>query len=237
MDQIEQLAFVLHSRPYREHQQLLDLFTEYDGKVAVVVYVSKSAKSNKKGLLQPFTPLKVILKGNGSLKKLARVEADQKSYRLVSDYLYSGFYLNELLIRLLGEQMPCDGLFLSYQQSLAQLSQQTSLEITLRSFEMNLLEELGVSFDFTPVLDTDAFRFYFVPEQGFVPAFNQLKLPSYETQYLQAIAAGQISSSDVLKCYKLLMRQVINSLLGNQPLHSRKLFAKKTVAIQANNKQ
>ena len=97
--------------------------------------------------------------------------------------------------------------------------------------------ELGVSFDFTPVLDTDAFRFYFVPEQGFVPAFNQLKLPSYETQYLQAIAAGELASSEVLKCYKLLMRQVINSLLGDKPLHSRKLFAKKTVNIQTNNKQ
>ena len=54
MDVIEQSAFVLHSRPYREHQQIVDLLTEHNGKVSAVVYTGKTNKSNKKGLLQPF---------------------------------------------------------------------------------------------------------------------------------------------------------------------------------------
>jgi DNA repair protein RecO (recombination protein O) len=227
MQEIEQQAFVLHSRPYREHQQILDLFTEYDGKVAVVTYLGKSARSNKKALLQPFTPLNVLLKGNGSLRHLSRVEAAQKSFLLSGDHLYSGFYLNELLVRLLGEQLPCEELFQRYLLSLTELSKRVSIELILRDFEMSLLEELGLSFDFSPLFEINAKAFYYVSEQGFVPAFGQLKLPSFDRELLQAIAAQQINSAAVLKCYKLLMRHLINNLLGNKPLHSRKLFAYK----------
>ena len=226
MDVIEQSAFVLHSRPYREHQQIVDLLTEHNGKVSAVVYTGKTNKSNKKGLLQPFSPLNVVLKGRSSLKNLSRIEASQKSYTLKGDHLYSGFYMNELLVRLLGELIACPSLFHHYQLSLIALTNQHSIEPILRKFELDLLDELGLSLDFSPIFEYEADSFYYIAEQGFVPSIDELKLPKYNRQHLQAIAQQDLSLDTVLRCNKLLMRQVLNILLGGKPLNSRKLFTK-----------
>ncbi|WP_440874384.1 DNA repair protein RecO [Thalassotalea sp. PLHSN55] len=222
----EQAAFLLHSRPYREHQVIVELLTEHDGKVAAISYLGRTPKSNKKGLLQPFLPLTVLLKGKGNLKNLSRVEAQQKSYPLTGNFLYSGFYLNELLVRLLGEHISCNGLFEQYNKSIQGLANQQPIEQILRQFEAFLLDELGLCFDYSPLFSQQAKRFYYLPEQGFVPVLESSSQPSYLTEHLQAIAQSNFDSPEVLLSYKLLMRQVINHLLGGQPLNSRKLFKK-----------
>ena len=106
MTELEQSAYLLHSRPYRDNQSIVELITEHEGKVSALVYIGKSAKSNKKALLQPFSPLSIVLKGKSSLKNLSRVESASKSITLSGNYLYSGFYINELLVRLLPELRP-----------------------------------------------------------------------------------------------------------------------------------
>ena len=230
IEELEQRAFLLHARPYREHQQLVTFITENDGKVAAVVYVGKTNRSNKKALLQPLIPLNIILQGQGGLKKLKQIESTGKSLPLKGNFLYSAFYLNELLVRLLAEQISCEFLFYQYQKSLQALFEQQSLEHTLRAFEWALLEELGLSFDFSPALDAKPHTcFYFMPEHGFIPVIEKLYQPTYQAQHLLAIANQKLISSDVLHCYKILMRQVINHLLGNKPLHSRKLFIKRNI--------
>lgn len=223
----EQAAFLLHSRPYREHQVIVELLTEHEGKVSAITYLGKTLKSNKKGLLQPFLPLTVLLKGKANLKNLSRVEAQQKSYALTGNYLYSGFYLNELMVRLLGEHISCASLFHQYKMSIEALANQQSIEQILREFETLLLDELGLCFDYSPVFDTKIKRFYYMPEHGFVPVVESLAQPWYHAEHLQQIAQLDFSSTEVLHSYKLLMRQVINHLLGGQPLNSRKLFSQK----------
>lgn len=224
MEIIEQSAFLLHSRPYRENQLIVELLTEHSGKVSAISYVGKTLKSNKKGLLQPFLPLKVLLKGRANLKNLSRVESSRKSYPLSGNFLYSGFYLNELLVRLLGEHISCDVLFHQYQRSIDELAQQQPIEPVLRQFEMVLLEELGQCFDYSPVFEQNVANFYYLPEQGFIPVLEALRQPIYSKQHIQAIAQNDFSSAETLHSYKILMRQVINQLLGGQPLNSRKLF-------------
>jgi DNA repair protein RecO (recombination protein O) len=228
METHEQAAFLLHSRPYKEHQQLLEFLTENDGKVAAVTYVGKTNKSNKKALLQPFTPLKVILTGRNNLKYLKQVEPDGKSLRLVGNHLFSGFYLNELIVRLLGEHISCESLFFQYRMSLEALINKDPIEKTLRAFEFSLLEELGLSLDFSPVFQSQCPSFYYLDEEGFIPALTKLSLTRYDAIHLQAIARHDLSSPEVQYSFKLLMRQIINQLLGNKPLNSRKLFMPKT---------
>ena len=227
MDPIEQLAFVLHSRPFRDHQHIVELLTEHDGKVSAIVYSGKTNKSNKKGLLQPFSPLNVVLKGNNSLKNLSRVEVAEKSYLLKGDCLYSGFYLNELMVKLLGELIACPSLFHHYQLSLSLLSKQLPIEPILRKFELDLLEELGFSFDFSPVFEHEVKNFYYIPEEGFIPCTEKLNLPLFNASHLQAISQQELSDINVLRSHKLLMRHVFNGLLGGKPLNSRKLFKRK----------
>ncbi|MBU2869610.1 DNA repair protein RecO [Colwellia sp. E2M01] len=250
---VEQNAFVLHRRPYRENQLLVDLLTEHDGKVTALVYVGQSKRSIKKGLIQPFLPLKVIMKGEGVFKQITQVDSTAKSFSLIKHSLFSAFYINELMIRLLTEHIACTDLFLQYQKTLTALSQGSAIAPQLRYFELSLLEELGLSFDFSPVFEYDAHYFHYIPEQGFVPVYSALPKNSeqcFSASHLQAIAqqetlyqkpentnqvndkepseASNAETDAINFTFKLLMRHVINQLLGNKPLNSRKLFSKKS---------
>ncbi|MBA6223110.1 DNA repair protein RecO [Colwellia sp. MB02u-18] len=222
-----QSAFVLHSRPYRENQLLIDLLTEHDGKLAALSYVGHSTKSSRKALLQPFLPIKVTLKGQYNLKSLIRVEPIGKSFLLKKNALFSAFYINELLVRLLGDNIACEALFQQYKMSLEALAQASNIEICLREFELMLMDELGLSFDFSLVFEHSAEGFYYLPDEGFIPAYTKLKQPCYNRWHLQAIAERDLSTPEVLNTFKALMRQVINHLLDGVPLNSRKLFSKK----------
>jgi DNA repair protein RecO (recombination protein O) len=220
----EQQAFVLHSRPLNENKQIFDLFTEQEGKVSAAAYISTSKKSDKKGLLQPFLPLKVVLKGKGTLKSLSRVEADGTSFSLGQKALFSGFYLNELLVKLFPEHIYCATLYSCYRDSLQQLSDGLAIEQVLRAFELSLLDELGIAVDFSPVFEIECSSFYYIPEKGFEAALYSANLPCYSRTHLQNIANQQLDSIETLRTYKLLMRQLITPLLGGKPLNSRKLF-------------
>ena len=232
---IEQNAFVLHSRPYRENQQLVDLLTQQDGKVTALVYVGQSKRSIKKGLIQPFLPLRLTLKGQGNVKQISQVDSIGKSFLLIKHRLFSSFYLNELLIRLLTEQIPCQQLFSQYQETLIALAKGAEIAPQLRLFELALLEELGLSFDFSPVFEHDVSYFHYVAEQGFVPVYDPFpknRTQCFDRAHLQVISQRESlytnsTTEGVSNTFKLLMRQVINQLLGNQPLNSRKLFVKK----------
>jgi len=237
---IEQRAFVLHSRPFKENQQIVELLTEHEGKISALVYVGQSKRSIKKGMVQPFLPLKVTFKGkDNSLKRITQVEASAKSYPLTKNSLYSAFYVNELLVRLLNNDIVCEALFNQYQSTLSALSENSPIAPKLRQFELCLLAELGLSFDFSPVFNENSDNvagFYYIAEQGFVPAYkfaiSSITTPWFNTQHLFAIAE-HIQHDKVLidkeagQTFKVLMRDVLNHLLDGKPLNSRKLFEKK----------
>ncbi len=241
---VEQYAFVLHTRPYRDNQLIVDLLTEGEGKVSALVYVGQSKRSIKKGLLQPFFPLRVILKGSSNLKYIHAIDSFSKSYRLIKNSLFSAFYVNELLIRLLTEHIPCQTLFNQYQKTIAALADEMNpIAPELRIFEAALLAELGVSFDFSPIDEYQVVHFHYVVEEGFVPIFDigsELDTSHtktynniiFQAEHLKAIANSQLNGLTTLtpaaeQTFKLLMREVINNLLGNKPLNSRKLFINK----------
>lgn len=237
---VEQFAFVLHSRPFKENQQLIELLTESEGKVSALVYVGQSKRSIKKGMIQPFFPLKLTYKGNeASLKRIVSIESAGNAYPLSKERLFCGFYINELLVRLLTNDIVCDGLFTQYQLTLSSLANNLPIAIQLRQFELSLLAELGLSFDFTPVLtDTrdNVIGFYYIADEGFVPAYgyseSKISTPWFKVEHLQEIAHFVNSGKNILQqeseqTFKLLMRYVLNYLLDGKPLHSRKLFETK----------
>tara|TARA_R110001583_G_scaffold174519_2_gene328951 strand:+ start:5865 stop:6593 length:729 start_codon:yes stop_codon:yes gene_type:complete len=238
--QIEQHAFVLHSRPFKENQQLIELLTKDEGKISALVYVGQSKRSIKKGMIQPFLPIKLTYKSKDTaLKMISDIEAIGNSYPLIKNSLYSGFYLNELLVRLLNNEIVCDALFKQYQLTLASLSENLPIAPQLRQFELCLLDELGLSFDFSPVLNNvsdNIAGFYFIAEEGFVPAYNysikSINTPWFNTEHLQTIAhhihhGKVLNHKEAEQTFKLLMRNVLNHLLDGKPLNSRKLFGKR----------
>jgi DNA repair protein RecO (recombination protein O) len=166
-------GFVLHRRDYRNSSLLLDLFTADEGRI---VCVAKGAKASARGrsalasLLQPFQPLWLSWFGRGEVKTLARAEAAGPSLALSGERLYCGFYLNELLMRLIERHDVQEGLFVFYQQALADLEAEP-IEALLRRFELRLLEELGYALDLSadrrgePIMPAGWYRYH--PSLGF----------------------------------------------------------------------
>ena len=92
-----QPAYVLHSRAYRETSALVDFLTP-QGRLRAVL---RSARGKAGTLARPFVALDVEFRGKGELKNVGRLESVGNSAWLNGEALFSGLYLNELLIRLL----------------------------------------------------------------------------------------------------------------------------------------
>jgi len=141
-----QPAYVLHQRAYRDTSAIVELFTPEHGRIGVVARGIKRPKSPWRGLLQPFQPLLVSWRGRGELKTLADVEAQGMALQLSSQPLVSGFYLNELLMRLVARfdaQLTLFGCYDASLRALAVVQDDVALERVLRYFERDLLAALG----------------------------------------------------------------------------------------------
>src|SRR6266853_819744 len=136
-------AFILHGYPYRETSLLLEAFTRPFGRVSMVARGARSPRSPLRGVLLAFQPLALSWFGKGELRTLARAEWVGGQPLLHGEALLCGFYLNELLLRLVPREDPHDALFSRYWETLQQLASQGGSAAALRSFERALLKELG----------------------------------------------------------------------------------------------
>ena len=226
-----QPAYVLHTRSYRDNSLLVDLLSRDYGRVSVVAKGVKPRRRKKIGKpLQPFSPILVSWIGKNSLKTLTQREMTSAIPALLGDSLYSGLYLNELLVRVLQNEDPHPGLFDLYHHTLLNLGGAEPIDITLRHFEFGLLEGLGYGID----LKTDSTNgepisknryYHYINEVGLVPVQDSLqKIPvGFRGKDLCKMAAGQYSD-EVRRSAKRLLRQALSPLLGDKALNSRSLF-------------
>ena len=101
-----QPAFVLHSYPYKETSLIVDLFTRDHGRVAVVAKGAKRPLSKLRGVLQTFQPLSVSWSGKSELRTLIDAEWVGGMLPIERNALLCGFYLNELLVKLIARDDP-----------------------------------------------------------------------------------------------------------------------------------
>ncbi len=221
-----QPAFILHHRPFRETSVLLDVFTEEHGLVSLIAKGVRTQRSKLKALLQPFVPLLLSWQGKNELMNLVSVEAKNRPFQLVGDCLLSGFYVNELLVRVLQKQDPHPQLFAHYQSTLEALTVLPLNQSILRIFEKKLLEEIGYGLcwheDFSTgqaILPDKYYQYY--PGDG----FKQIESGGFKGEALLTIA-NESFTEVYLQDAKRLMRIVITALLSDQTLYSRKLFQK-----------
>jgi DNA repair protein RecO (recombination protein O) len=219
-------AFVLHRRAYSNHSLLIEFFTPAEGRFPAIAKGIKKARGHGSSLLQPFTPVLIRCSGRGEVKSLIDLEpAPAAAVPLRGRALYCGFYLNELLMRLLQRDDPHERLFEVYAHTLGQLSEGERLEHTLRRFEIRLLEELG----FGLVLDREAETgaplepdrlYHYSIEQGPMPAQDG----SLRGSTLLALNRGQALDKQGDRQARGLTRRVLTHYLGDRPLKSRELF-------------
>lgn len=231
-----QPAYVLHQWPYRDSSAIVELFTPEHGRVGVVAKGIKRPKSPWRGLLQPFQPLLISWRGGGELKTLTDVEAQGMALQLSSQSLVSGFYLNELLMRLvarLDAQLTLFGCYDASLRALAAVDSEASLEFVLRYFERDLLTALGYAL----VLDHEAETGRpLIPAQRYDYQIERgpVVLAEAETGQGVAVHGGtllairQTDLADVQarREAKRLMRAVLARYLGSKPLFSRQLLAR-----------
>lgn len=217
-------AFVLHARPYRETSLLVDLFVADQGRVSVVARGARRPGSSLRQALQPFTQLSIRFKGREQLKTLLAAETAQHLPALQGRALLCGLYANELLQRLLQPMDAMPRLFLFYQYLLNELISAEDLEGALRTFEHQLLKDLGVWEDLTRLGETS---YTYTDQQGWQVAPEDSER-AFQYQWLREIEADRYTDPQVRKAAKLLMRTKLNALLGDKPLRSRALFERRT---------
>src|SRR5437762_9356107 len=139
----DQPAFVLHAHPYRETSLIVEALTADYGRVALVARGAKRPRSELRGILQAFQPLTLSWSGSGEIKTLTRAEWRGGLPLVTGSALLCGFYLNELVLKLVPREDPHARLYDEYESALAELANGAEQAPVLRRFELRLLAELG----------------------------------------------------------------------------------------------
>jgi len=227
-----QAAFILHAYPYRETSLIVEAFSQNFGRVALVARGARRGRSALRGTLMAFQPLELGWFGQGEMHTLAKAEW-QGGLPLPRDQaLLIGYYLNELLLRLLPREDPHPALFDAYHEMLAHLAAGVVVEGELRRFEYILLRELG----YAPTLDKLAdgspvladHRYAYQIERGPVVLGETdgaaLNSPAFSGKTLLAIMREDYNEAETLKQSKALMRLLIDHYLDGKALNSRRVY-------------
>jgi DNA repair protein RecO (recombination protein O) len=223
-------GFVLHAHPYKETSLIVEAFTSGHGRIALVARGAKRPRSVLRGVLQAFQPLLLSWSGRGDVKTLMHAEWQGGLPLLEGEALLCGFYVNELLLKLLPRDDPHAALFAAYEETLHALASAADLASPLRRMEVRLLAELGYGLQLErdaqtgEALDANA-RYYYVYERG--PQRVASSLPHSEEvsgAVLLAMRQGEFADAQRAQEAKQLMRQILNHFLERENLFSRQML-------------
>jgi DNA repair protein RecO (recombination protein O) len=237
-------AYVLHQYAWSESSLILDLFTREQGRVAVVAKGAKRPHSQLRAVLLPFQRIHVAFgrasgaEGAGEVQNLRQAEWAGGAAMLTGAALFSGFYLNELLMKLLARHDPHPALFDAYAAALPSLADADDAQVqrALRAFELTLLQQVGLLPELNVVTLTqqpvDATGGYaLLPEVGLAPARAEDTPLRHDTLVaLQAAlehgnpAALQQACGNDLPALRAQLRSLLHYHLGHTPLRTRQVM-------------
>ena len=226
----DQPAFVLHTYAYRETSLIVEALSADHGRVAMVARGARRPHSELRGVLQAFQPLTLSWAGSGELKSLLRAEWRGGIPLVGGAALLCGFYVNELLLKLLPREDAHPQLFRDYEQTLARLAAGDDQAPVLRGFELRLLAELGYALPLTHEADTGApvdpaARYYYAFERGprLTVAEPGRRYPQVRGATLLALAGLDFSAAEAAAEAKQLMREVLDHYLEQRVVFSRRV--------------
>jgi DNA repair protein RecO (recombination protein O) len=220
-----QPGYVLHTYPYKETSLIVEAFTRGFGRVALLARGARRPRSAMRGVLLSFHPLRLGWTASAELGSLISAEWAGALQPLGGRALMCGFYLNELLLRLLPRDDPHEVLFDCYGDALAALSAGAAQASVLRGFEKRLLAELG----YAPLLEREAAsgapidpgrRYVYEPDRGPMPSRNSSSELSVSGQTLLDLAAGEYDRPETRDEARMLLRVLIGQRLHGQVLHT-----------------
>ena len=236
----EEPAFVLHRYDWSETSLILEVLTRHHGRIALVAKGAKRPSSSFRPILLPMQPLAVHYGGDSDIRTLKGVEWVGGHVMPTGDALLSGYYLNELLMRLLARDDPHSELFDVYAATI-QILATDGPELrqgALRVFELMLLREIGLlpSLDQQTMtmasLDSQA-RYCLVPEGGLRQAHedDRTSLSGAQWAQLQTALDGPSGYTatlraclDVVAALRPQLRAMLNYHCGVSSLKTRQMM-------------
>lgn len=230
-------CYVIHVKPFKDTSAIVEFLSRDYGRVSVVFKGVRNTKGIAKSrILQPFQPLLVSWSGARELKSGRDVEQSGPAYYLMGKTLFSGMYVNELLMRLLYRDAPAEGIMACYEQCLSRLRGETEVEYALRQFEWDLLDAVGYQIPCNvdchtgdPIANGQYYRYD--SQNGFrkesmttaIGTGGSQRSMVFTGELLLAMANGALAPEQLADA-KRLMRAALAPHLGAKPLESKKLF-------------
>ena len=224
-----QSAYVLHLHPYSETSLVVDVFTRDHGRVPLLARGARRPRSAMRGLLMSFQPLELGWFGGGEVKTLAKAEWLGGMPLLGGRCLLLGYYLNELLLKMLPREDAHSALFDAYAAALSALAAGGADAPELRRFEKTLLKELGYGLTLDVDMETGKpvaaeGEYTYLIERGPVAGSGADGAPALRGKTLLDMAADDYSDPRTRLESRRLMRQLIAHHMGGKPLQSRRVF-------------
>src|SRR5678815_4523009 len=217
-------GYVLHTYPYMETSLIVEAFTRLFGRVSLLARGARRPRSAMRGVLLAFHPLRLSWSGSSEVATLMGAEWAGGLRPLHGRGLMCGFYLNELILRLLPREDPHEALFDAYGEAIGRLAAGEPVTGVLRGFEKRLLAELG----YAPMFDREAATgepiepggsYAYEPDRGPVRSSRRDLLVSVRT--LLDLAADAYTRAETRDEARYLMRALIGQRLHGQVLHTR----------------
>ncbi|HEY4872629.1 MAG TPA: DNA repair protein RecO [Steroidobacteraceae bacterium] len=218
-------AYILHHRPFRETGRIFEVLTREDGRLSLFARGVRGPKARLAAVLQPFRLLLLSWSGRGDAPSLTGAESMAECAPLPAPCLLSGFYINELVLRLTTRHDPQPALFDAYHGALESLKAGTPLEPTLRVFEKRLLQMLGYGLE----LDAEAMSgrpiepegyYYFRPGEGLFPA-DVARPDALAGSSLKSLRNEQLAEARELKDARSLLQAALAHCLDGRELATR----------------
>jgi DNA repair protein RecO (recombination protein O) len=232
MRYVSEPAYVLHARAWRETSLLVEVLSEHHGRLGLVARGVLGPKRHVlRAALQPLQHIRLDAVQRGELAQLSRAEALDAAPRLAGDAMLAGFYVNELTVRLAPRQDPQPELYTLYGEVRARLGAGAGIAWTLRRFERDLLEALGLGFDLARDGDGDAIdpaaHYRLDPEHGArrVRSERSGEARGASGRGLLALARDEPPAPEDLPGLRRVLREVLSHHLGGRGLKSWELVA------------
>jgi DNA repair protein RecO (recombination protein O) len=222
-------GFVLHSYPYKETSLIVEAFTRHHGRVGLIARGARRPRSAIRGTLLAFHPLRLSWSASAELGTLIVAEWAGGQAALSGMGLMCGFYMNELLLRLLPREDAHEALFDAYATAVARLGAGDEPGALLRGFELRMLRELG----YAPPLDREAgngtpvqaeMRYAYLPERGPMalagPSSGAQTELTVSGQTLLDMSRDDFTRQETRDEARRLMRRLITARLAGQTLHT-----------------
>jgi DNA repair protein RecO (recombination protein O) len=220
-------AYVLHQYAYRDTSRIVETFSAEHGRLTLFARGAAGPKSGLRAVLRPFQRLLVSWSGRSEACQLVTAEIDGPATGLPPKRLMSGFYLNELLLKLTVRADPHPEIFAAYGEAIRSLSAGDDEEGCLRRFEKRLLEDLGYGLELAQTNDghpIESERYYrFKSQSG--PQLCVAEAPgAVYGRSLADLDREDFADDRTLRDAKRVLRAAIDACLEGRPLKSREVM-------------